>query len=367
MVSEFYEKYRNRHQLAKEWKQSGKTIFGYFCGYTPEEIIYAAGIIPVRIRGSAENIDLSDAHLPTYCCSYIRSSLDQALKGRYNYLDGTVIPKTCDMTRVLPSIWKRNVRPSYQYYLPLPGKRTDEAIEFLIPELRLFKESIEKYTDKKIGDDELKQAIKVYNENRLLLDKVAKLALRDEPPISGSQMFGILMAGLIMPKDEHNTMLRALLDNTPKGNGASKDRMRLMIVGNTFENIEMLQVIEECGGDVVIDDLDFGTRYYGTPVSENSEPIRAIAERYVGKVPCPCKHPTQPRMEHILKLAKDYRVKGVILVNQRYCDTHLYDRPWIESTLNENGLPVLIVDHSDIGWVGGKFKTMVQAFMEMVE
>jgi len=143
--------------------------------------------------------------------------------------------------------------------------------------------------------------------------------------------------------------------------------MRLMVAGSTFENIELLQVIEDCGGDVVIDDLDFGTRYYGSAVDESLEPMRALAERYLRRIPCPCKHPTQLRMEHMLKLAKDYRVKGVILLNQKYCDTHLYDRPWIESTLRDNGLQVLLVDHSDIGWVGGKFKTMVEAFIEMAE
>jgi benzoyl-CoA reductase/2-hydroxyglutaryl-CoA dehydratase subunit BcrC/BadD/HgdB len=55
------------------------------------------------------------------------------------------------------------------------------------------------------------------------------------------------------------------------------------------------------------------------------------------------------------------------MVIQKYCDTHLYDRPWIESRLKEEKMPVLVVDHSDTGWVGGKFKTMVQAFIEMLE
>lgn len=367
MASEFLEAYRNRHELAVGWKQAGKKVFGYFCNYTPEEIIHAAGVIPVRIRGATENIELADAHLPTYCCSYIRSALDQALKGRYSYLDGTVFPKTCDMTRVLPSIWKRNIKVPYQYFLPVPGKSTDEAVEFLVPELRLFRESLEGYLGQPITDEALKQAIGVYNENRTLVDEVYKLALSDAPPISGSQMYGILLAGLIMPKEEHNAMLRRLLGNVPTPVPNRGGRMRLMVAGSTFENIELLQLIEDCGGDVVIDDLDFGTRYYGSTVDESLEPMRALAERYLRRVPCPCKHPTQLRMEHILKLAKDYRVKGVILLNQKYCDTHLYDRPWIESTLRDNGLQVLLVDHSDIGWVGGKFKTMVEAFMEMAE
>ena len=150
MVSDFYESYRNRHKLAERWKEEGRKIFGYFCNYTPEEIVYAAGIIPVRIRGSAENVDLADAHLPSFCCSYMRSALDQALKGRYGYLDGMVFPKTCDMSRALYSIWKRNINLPYYYSLPVPGKTTDEAVDLFIHELRLFKESLENYIGSEI-------------------------------------------------------------------------------------------------------------------------------------------------------------------------------------------------------------------------
>jgi len=367
MVSEFYEAYSNRHQLAEGWKRAGKKLFGYFCNYTPEELIYSAGIIPVRIRGSAENIDLADAHLPTFCCSYMRSALDQALKGRYGYLDGVVFPKTCDMTRALYDVWRRNIKLPYYWFLPVPGKSTDEAVKFFTHELRLFKESLEGYADQKISDKSLKQAIRVYNESRSLVGEVYKLSLSDNHPLSGTQVFGILLAGLIMPKEEHSAMLRKLLDSLPAPNTSRENGTRLLVAGNNFENIELLQTLEECGGEVVIDDLDIGTRYYGSTVDENSEPLRALAERYLRKIPCPCKHPAEPRLEHMLKLAKDYRVKGVILVIQKYCDTHLYERPWIESRLKEEGLPVLAVEHSDTGWSGGKFKTMVQAFIEMLE
>lgn len=367
MESEFYDAYSKRHELAEGWKQAGKRIIGYFCNYTPEELIHAAGIIPVRLRGSSENIALADAHLPTFCCSFIRSCLDQALRGRYSYLDGVVIPKTCDMTRCLPGIWKRNMKPSYFRALPVPGKSTDEAVDFFAHEMALFKESLEEYSGHKIDDESLNKAIKVYNENRALVQEVHKLALSDTPPLSGSEVFAIMLSGLILPKDEHSAMLRKLLDDLPPAKETADGAVRLMIAGNTFENMELMQAIEECGGNVVIDDLDIGTRYYWNHIEEGSEPLKALAAGYLRRVPCPCKHPAQPRLEHMLKLAKDYRVKGVILINQQYCDTHLYDRPWLESSLQQAGFPVLLVDHSDIGWVGGKFKTMVRAFIEMLE
>ena len=366
MVNEFYEAYRNRHKLAEGWKRQGKKVFGYFCNYTPEELIYAAGIIPVRIRGSSENIELADAHLPTFCCSYMRSALEQALKGQYNYLDGAVFPKSCDMTRALYSIWKRDVKLPYYYSLPVPGKSTDAAVDFFIEELHLFKEALEKYTNGKISEQSLKQAIKLYNENRALAHELYNLGLRDNPPLSGSEAFAVLRAGLIMPKEEHNAMLRKLLAALSSVKGSTDSKVRLMIAGNTFETIELLQAVEESGGDVVVDDIDIGSRYYSAVVDENAEPLRALAERYLRKVFCPCKHPAELRLYHMLELAKEYHVKGVILLTQKYCDTHLYDRPWLESSLKANGVPVLVVDHSDTGWAGGKFKTMAQAFIEMV-
>lgn len=367
MASDFYQAYRNRHQLAEGWKQAGRKVFGYFCNYTPEEIIYSAGIIPVRIRGSAENIDLADAHLPSFCCSYMRSALDQALKGRYSYLGGVVFPKTCDMTRALYGIWKRNINIPYYWYLPVPGKSNDAAVDFFIHELGQFKASLEEYTGQKISDASVRQAIKVYNENRSLVGRIYEQSLSDTPPLSGSDVFGIVAAGLVLPKEQHNAMIRDLLAKLPAGDAASEKKIRLMLAGNNFENVELLQTIEDCGGQVVIDDLDIGTRYYGGIVDESSEPLRAIAERYLRKIPCPCKHPAEPRLEHMLELAKKYRVEGIVLLIQKYCDTHLYDRPWMEARLKEEGFPVLYVEHSDTGWSGGKFKTMVQAFIEMLE
>ena len=176
MVSHFYESYRKRHQIAEGLKGAGTRVFGYFCNYTPEEIIYSAGIIPVRIRGSAENVELADAHLPSFCCSYMRSALDQGLKGRYSYLDGVVFPKTCDMTRALYSIWKRNITLPYYWSLPVPGKSTDEAIEFFTHELRLFKESLEEFTGQRIADASITKSIRVYNENRSLMGEIYRLA-----------------------------------------------------------------------------------------------------------------------------------------------------------------------------------------------
>ena len=99
----------------------------------------------------------------------MRSALDQALRGKYSYLDGALFPKACDMTRALSSIWKRNVKLSYYWSLPVPGKSTDAAVALFIEELRLFRKSLEKYIGNRITEQSVKKAIKIYNENRSLV------------------------------------------------------------------------------------------------------------------------------------------------------------------------------------------------------
>ena len=58
MFTKMTEWERNRHEYAQDWqKRTGGKVMGYFCTYVPEEILYAAGVLPVRILGSHEPQD----------------------------------------------------------------------------------------------------------------------------------------------------------------------------------------------------------------------------------------------------------------------------------------------------------------------
>lgn len=64
MIEMFQEWYENRHEYAKYWKdKTGGKVLGYFCTYVPEEICYAAGVLPVRILGSHEPQDVTEPHI----------------------------------------------------------------------------------------------------------------------------------------------------------------------------------------------------------------------------------------------------------------------------------------------------------------
>ena len=84
-IQRVHEVVNNRHQYAQEWKaKTGRKVMGYFCTYVPEEIIYAAGILPVRILGSHEPQTVTEPHIFGMYCPVCRDSLAQGVKNGKN-------------------------------------------------------------------------------------------------------------------------------------------------------------------------------------------------------------------------------------------------------------------------------------------
>jgi benzoyl-CoA reductase subunit C len=110
LAEKYYAQYGSR---AKELKSEGKKVIGYLSALGPVEIITAAGLLPLRLKGYVnEPITKADAHMETIVCPFVRSVFDSVLKGTYSYLDGVVIPHLCDSTSRTYDTWAYNVHSS---------------------------------------------------------------------------------------------------------------------------------------------------------------------------------------------------------------------------------------------------------------
>ena len=113
----------NRHQYARDWKsrKAGRVI-GYFCTYLPEEIIYAAGALPVRIFCSPQPQNITDIYTSrSKWCSFCRDCLAAGLLGEYDYLDGLTIASNCFHNLQSFGNWTRHKSIGFQYYLYFPS------------------------------------------------------------------------------------------------------------------------------------------------------------------------------------------------------------------------------------------------------
>jgi len=83
-----------------KWQAEGNKVLGHYCTYIPEELLFAAKLLPYRIRSTGhEDTDLGDTYMVRFTCSFVRATLDMALRGMYDFLDGLVICNSCDHSR----------------------------------------------------------------------------------------------------------------------------------------------------------------------------------------------------------------------------------------------------------------------------
>ena len=354
-----------------EHKHQGKKVFGWLCTYVPEEIIHAAGALPIRITGYSKEMELEDgtAYLYINSCSFSRSCLQLGLKGEYDFLDGVAGGSTCDGARRLFDLWRNYIDTPFYHVLTVPRKYTQSAHDLYHSQVLQFKVHLEEFMGIQITDESLYQSIGVYNESRALLKRLYELRKLENPPITGTETMEVLNACFRMPKELFNEWLSNLLDELEASDNASKSRARLMLVGSAITNPELIGSIEELGGLIVTDELCTGTRYWSDPVvlDKNSTPVEAISRRYLNNFPCARMFPSDERFNRILDLARDFRVDGVISQIIRYCVPYAHDLPLLTEKLKDNGIPTLALD-VEYGTSGsGQIRTRVQAFLEMLE
>jgi len=71
----------------KKWKESGKPVIGYPCTFVPDEIIYAADILPFRLRGTGTtSSSIGDTYFGPVICSFPKCVLQLAGEGKFNFL-----------------------------------------------------------------------------------------------------------------------------------------------------------------------------------------------------------------------------------------------------------------------------------------
>ena len=369
MISKFREWNVNRHTYAKEWKEkTGGKVMGYFCTYVPEEILYAADILPVRILGSHEPQDVTEPHIFGMYCPFCRDCLAQGLKGKYDYLDGIMISHSCIHIRQAYTSWEKHVPVDFSYYLPMPNNvQSPHAIPYLTEEIRAFKTAVEKWIGREITNDDILKGIKIMDENRDLIHKVYDMKKNESPPISGEETMEVAIAQQMVEKNEHSAALSELVEQL-KTSGGNNNGVRLMILGSENDDIDFVNMVEGCGATVVIDDHCVGTRYFWNNVDyKNGDPIEAIARRYIERPACPSKDWIErSRIGYLLNLAKDYDVKGAILIQQKFCDPHELDIPAIKKAFNEADIPTLFLEF-DVTVPIGQFKIRVEAFLEMLD
>jgi len=371
-LEEFSQVVRQSFDYARQLKKkSGKKIVGYTCSYTPEEIILAAGAHPMRLFGTKENIHLADSHLQSYCCSLVRGILEEGLSGRIDFLDGMVFPHTCDSIQRLSDIWRMNIPFGFHLDLVLPVKLdTPSAQDYMADVLKKFRTDLGRALQVDITDEAMQKAIITTNAIRQSIRTIYELRSQHPRLLSGEDLYTVVRASMIMDRDRLVTLLAETVTELKAKAGREKEDTslkRIILAGGICNHPNIYPMIENAGGAIVWDDFCTGARYFTEMIDEGTDPISRIAGRLLNRVVCPAKHvDLDGRALHIIRLVKEKNARGVIFLLLKFCDPHAFDYPYIKKSMDEAGIPVMLLEIDDPIPAEGQLKTRFEAFLEML-
>jgi benzoyl-CoA reductase/2-hydroxyglutaryl-CoA dehydratase subunit BcrC/BadD/HgdB len=344
-------------------------VVGFFCAHTPEELLWAAGALPLRLRGTgSENTAYADQYLGPFNCRFVRHTLNRLMKGDLAFLDGLLVTNSCDHIRRLFDIFAAKKVAPFNHYLDVPHLNSEESFARLTGQLRDLQAKLESSFGTSISRQALSDAIRLYNRTRALLGRASALRAEEPPRSTGSEVLALSVAGASIPKDRFNPLLERRLAEIEAGDPLPANRgPRLLVLGGTLDEPGYLEQIESMGASVVADQLCWGSKSFADLADEEIDPIDAIARRMLDHMPCPRMLDQYPqRLANLLQAVKQYRVDGIICARLKFCDLWGGEIEMLQRSLKqESGIPLLVLERDYPAAGGaGQLRTRVQAFLE---
>ncbi len=365
-LSRFDDMVSNAIEFAEEAKARGRKIVMMFCEFTPRELILAADAVPVcACGGSHEMAVAGERELPSNLCPLIKSSYGFALERAnpiFEMSDLVVAETTCDGKK---KMFERLGDFKPLHLLELPQKSDDEGgLHRWKSEIAGLRRRLEELTGNPITDDKLRSAIRLMNRERALRREVAALAGRG---LTGREVLDA--KSLISGIPEDLAAYEAIIDQARVLDSAPSGRPSVLLTGVPAPHgaEKVLDIIEEAGATVVVQETCTGLKPLLEDVAETGDPLEAIARKYY-HLPCSCMTPNTRRMEILDRLIEEFRPGGVIDLVWHACLTYDLESAGLKRHLEaEHGLPYLkiITDYSPSD--SQQLRLRIEAFIAMLE
>lgn len=363
-------------ELIEHQKKGGK-VFGTFCVYVPDEIVFAADAIATGLCGGSQFwVPGGEKVLPTNTCPLIKASVGARIDRTcpfFRIADMYVGETTCDGKK---KAWEILAEDVPVHVMNLPQMKRAKDVQAWAEEIETFKNIVEEFTGNKVTADKLAESIKLINNKRKALERLYDLRKNETLPISGCDALLISQIAFYDDPARFTQMTNKLCDELEKrvADGVSvvpAGTKRIMLTGTplAIPNWKLHNIVETSGAAVVCEEMCTGTRYFEKLVDESGttleEQYQALANRYMN-INCACFTPNSGRIDDILRLAKEYKVDGIIDVNLKFCNLYDTEGYFVERAMKEAGIPVLGIETDYTDSDAQQLRTRVSAFIEML-
>ena len=365
----------------KQWKASGGKVMGYYCSNVPRELLHAAGFLPYRIRGiENDNLIQADTVMSRFNCTFVRSTLNLAMNGKYDFLEGLLVLNSCDHIRRMFDIWKRKVdsvknNNTQLLFMSYPHLFSAEGWNWMREEIELFQKTLQDKFKVQITEEQIKAAFDIYDENIQLMLQIDEFRYAESPKITGTQFFELAIANEAVRKDFANQELKKIIQKLNTKEPLPKNRARLMLIGSSSDNSDFIRILEHNGAIIVADTLCTGTYANSNKdvwdfkkLKTHGDITDKLVERAYGKIFCPRMMDGYAERLNIIKQEiKTKQIDGVVLQRIEFCDMHGCENMLFQHELeDELGFPVLSLDREYFLGDTGRLRTRIEAFLEKI-
>ncbi len=354
--------------VKKSVKDTGKEPLGCFPIYTPEEIVYAAGYLPVGMWGGKTEIKQADKYLQSFCCSIMRSNIEYGMKGTYDNLKAIILPTFCDTLKCVCENWKVAVPQVPIIPVVYPQNRLLESgFHYLIAEFNRVKNEVEKIKGEKISDNALEEALDLYEKYRETMREFVDVAKEYPNTINTKTRHLIIKAGYFMDKKEYTDLMLqviAELKNNPKEEFKGT---RVVATGLIGEPVELLDVFVENNIAIVADDFAQESRQFRVPARKEGNAIEKMTYRIVDQRGCTFLYEEEKtKGQMLINMVKESNAEAVVVVMMKFCDPEEFDYPIIKAEIEKVNIPMLYIETDMQLDSYEQIRTRVQSFAEML-
>ena len=349
-------------------KETGKGAVGIMPVYCPEEIVHAAGYLPIGMWGAQKKqISKARTYLPPFACSIMQSVMELQLEGVYDDLEAVIFSVPCDTLKCMSQKWNRPV-PAIVFTHPQNRKiAKDAANVFAREEFNIVKEKLEDILDVHISNKAIKNSIAVYNENRAACREFSDVAAEYAAVVTPSDRHAVIKARWFMEKSRHTALVKELIAALKAEPAPEFKGKKIIVTGIQVEPYDVLDIFQENGIAIVADDLAQETRNFRQDVPDDDDALMALARAWNEFDGCSlATDVNKPKGQMIIDAVKKYGADAVVVCMMKFCDPEEFDYPILLQEFEAAGVKNLYIEVDQESTAFEQVKTRIQTFAEIL-
>ena len=369
------------NELVSKAIEEGKLALGYNCFYIPEALLNLPGCFSSRLRAPrCVSTDIASYYMTTRNCPYVRSILERAIEGGYNYLNALFGAEGCAAMERMEEHFALIKPVKNERFIttiidpPMKGDKTN--LDYYKAQLRLkVLKPLQEEFGVDVSDSALRKAIELTNEISRLVTEIGNFRKLDNPPITGYEFHVIQLVTQACPHYLIKPYLEETLEELKTREPEAKFpyRARVALVGSEVDDPEFTKLIESCGAMVVADRYCFGS-FPGREqieILDGETAFDAICRHYLYWSQCARfmdGEKIDQRHREVKRLVDEYKADGVIYENMKFCEFWSYEKVLASHIfVNELNIPCCTIEKEYALGAVGQLRTRFQAFIEALE